>query len=53
MPEKAVPEEKTPVAVPEKSELPSARGTYNHEYINIPNLLLSTILTSFILSLLI
>jgi len=40
MPEKAVPEEKTPVAVPEKSEPPSARGTYYHEYmVDTSNLL--------------
>lgn len=48
MREKAVPEEKIPVALPEKSELPPARGTCYHEYmINTPNLfLLSIILTS-------
>lgn len=51
MPEKAVPEEKIPVAVPEKSEPPSARGTCHHKYmINRPNLLLSIIFTYFVLS---
>lgn len=51
MPEKAVPEEKILVAVPEKSEPPSARGTCYHEYmINTPKLLLSIILISFVLS---
>lgn len=52
MPQKAVPEEKIPVAVPEKSEPPSDRGTCYDEYMkNTSNLLLlSVILTSFVLS---
>ena len=51
MPGKAVPEEKIPVAVPEKSEPPSERGTCYHEYvINTPNLLLFSIFLTYFFS---